>query len=120
MSGIDVNVEEGWELLVKKGGNPKRYCDAALKVGCGYLVEDLIANFGRWHGVFGDVLTSYVGGFLHERLFGGDGLDTYHPLEGEHSGTGKGEEDENDEDDEEYDSSDEGGMTLEAASMEDE
>jgi len=30
MSGIDVNVEEGWELLVKKGGDPKKYRDAVL------------------------------------------------------------------------------------------
>ena len=40
-----------------------------------------------------------MGGILHDRVFGGDGLDTYHPLEEEQSGTKEGEEDENDEDD---------------------
>ena len=73
---IDVNVEEGWELLVKKSGDPKRYCDALLKVKCSYLVEDLIADFGRRHGVCHDALTDYVSGILHERLYRGDGLDT--------------------------------------------
>jgi len=119
-SGIGVNVEEGWELLVKKSGSPKRYRDAVLKFECGYLVEDLIADFWSQHGVCGDALTNYVGGFLHKRLFSGDGLDTYHPSEEEQLGTDEGEEDENDEDDEEDDSSDEGGMTVEAASMDDE
>ena len=119
-SGIDVNVEEGWELLVKKGGNPKRYHDAVLKVECGYLVEDLIVNFGRRHGVCCDALTDYVGGFLHCRLFGGDGLDTYYPSEEEQSDADEGEEDEDDEDDEEDDSSEDDGMTEEAASVDDE
>jgi hypothetical protein len=114
-SGIDANVEEGWELLVKKGGSPTRYCDVVLKVECGYLVEDLIANFGRRHGVCCDALNNYVGGFLCERLYGGDRLDTYHPSEGEQSGTDEGEEDGNDEDDEKDDSSDEGGMAVEVA-----
>ena len=65
-SGIDANVEAGWELLVKKGGSPTRHHDAVLKVECGNLVEDLIANFGRRHGVCGDALTYYVGGILHD------------------------------------------------------
>ena len=78
-SAIDVNVKEGWKLLVKKSGDPKRYRDALLKVKCGYLVEDLIADFGRRHGVCSDALTNYVGGFLHKRLFSGDGSDTYYP-----------------------------------------
>ena len=119
-SGIDVNVEEGWELLVKKGGSPARYRDAVLKVEYGYLVEDLIADSGRRHGVCGDALTNYVGGFLHERLFGGDRLDTYHPSEEEQSDTNKGEEYEEDEDDEKDDSSEDGGVTVEAASMDNE
>ncbi len=46
-SRIDMNVEEGWELLVKKNGSPKSYRDAVLKVQCGYWVEDRIAEFGR-------------------------------------------------------------------------
>ena len=117
-SGIGTNVEEGWEVLVKKGGSPTRSRDAVLKVKCSYLVEDLIANFGRRHGVCGDALTNYVGSFLRERLYGGDGLDTYHTSEEEQSGTNEGEEDENDEDDEEDDSSNEGGMTVKAASVE--
>ena len=60
------------------------------------------------------------GGFLHERLFGGDGLDTYHPSEEEQLGTDKGEEDENDEDDEEDDSGSEGGLSDEVAGVDDE
>ena len=120
LSGIDVNVEAGWELLVKKGGSPTRYHDVVLKVECGNLVEDLIANFRRRHGVCGDALTYYVGGILHDRLFGGDELDTYCPLEEEQSGTNEGEEGENDEDDEEDFSSSEGGLTEEAASVDDE
>ena len=72
-SAINVNVEEGWELLVSKSGNPRRYRDALLKVECGYMVEGLIADFGRRHGVCGDALTDYVVSFLHKRLFGVDG-----------------------------------------------
>ena len=108
--------------MVNKSGDPKRYHDALLKVKCGYFVEDLIANFGRRHGVGSDALTYYVGGILHDRVFGGDGLDTYCPSEEEQSGTDKGEEDENDEDDEEDDSSSEGGLTDEdeVASVDDE
>jgi hypothetical protein len=48
-------------------------------------------------------------------LYGGDRLDTYHPSEGEQSGTDEGEEDGNNEDDEKDDSSDEGGMAVEVA-----
>ena len=115
-----MDVEEGWELLVKKSGDPKRYRDALFKVECGYLVEDLIADFGRRHGVRGDALTGYVGGFLHKRLFSGDGLDTYYPSEEEQLDTNEDGEDENDEDDEEDDSSDEDGMTVEERSVDDE
>ena len=63
-SGIEANVEAGWELLVKNGGNTKRYHDAVLKVECGNLVEDLIAGFGRRHVVSGDALTYYMGVFF--------------------------------------------------------
>ena len=91
-----------------------------MKVKCSYSAEDLIAEFGRLHGFCGDALTNYVDSFLHERLFGGDRLDIYHPSEEEQSGTNEGEEGENDEDDEEDDSSDEGGVTVEAASVDNE
>ena len=29
---IHAEVLEGWEFLVKKGGNTKQYCDALLKI----------------------------------------------------------------------------------------
>ena len=119
-SAIIIEVEEGWELLVKKSGNPKRYRDALLKVKCGYLVEDLIADFGRRCGVCGDALTGYVGSFLHKRLFSGDGLDAYYPSEEEQFDTNEDGDDENDEDNKEDDSSDEDGMTVEEASVDDE
>ena len=107
-------------VVGEEQGNPIRYHDAVLKVECGNLVEDLIANFGRRHGVRGDALTYYVVGILHHRLSGGDGLDTYHPSEEEQSSTNKGEEDEIDEGDEEDDSSSEGGLTDEAANVDNE
>jgi hypothetical protein len=108
-SRIEVNVKEGWELLLQKGGSPASYHDAVLKVECGNLVEDLIAGFGRRHGVCGDALTNYVGGFLH-RLFSGDRLDPYYPLEEEQSDTKKDGEDENDEvDDRRDEDGDDGG-----------
>ena len=78
---------------------PRRYHDAVLKEECGNLVEDLISNFGKRHGIRSDALTYYVGGIRHDRLFGGDELDkldTYRPSEEEQSGTDEGEEDEND------------------------
>ena len=65
-------------------------------------------------------LTYYVGGILHDRVFGGDGLDTYRPSEEEQLGTNEGEENENDEDDEDDDSSSEGGLTDEGASVDEE
>jgi hypothetical protein len=110
-------VKAGWELLVKNVGDPKRYHDAVLNIECGNLVEDLIANFGRRHGVCRDALTNYVGGFLHERLFGGDGLDTYHPSEEEQSSLNESEEDEVDEDDDDNDRGSEGGLSDEVAGM---
>ena len=119
-SRIDANVEAGWELLVKKGGIPKRYHDAVLKVDCGNLVEDLIANFERRHGVSGDALTYYVGVILHNRVFGGDGLDTYRPSEEDQSGTNEGGGDETDEDDEEDDSCSESVLMDVVASVDEE
>ena len=117
-------------MLVKKSGNPRRHRDAPLKVKCGYMVERLIADFGRRHGVCGDALTNYVGSFLYKRLLGGDGGNTYYPSEEEQSGgtdedgedenDEDDEEDENEEDDEEDDSSDEGGMAVKEASVNDE
>ena len=81
---------------------------------------DLIADFGRRHGVSGDALTHYVGGILHDRVFGGDRLDTYHPLEEEQSGTDESEEEEVDNDDEYNDSGSEGGLSDEVAGMDNE
>jgi hypothetical protein len=117
---IDMNVEAGWGLFVKNGGDPKRYHDAVLKEECGSLVVDLIADFGRRHGVSGDALTHYVGGILHDRVFGGDRLDTYHPSEEEQSGTNESEGDEVDEDDEDNDSGSEGGLSDEVTGVDDE
>ena len=84
------------------------------------MVVDLIADFGRRHGVSGDALTHYVGGILHDRVFGGDRLDTYHPPEGEQSSIDESEEDEVDKDDEDNDSGSEGGLSDEVAGMDDE
>jgi hypothetical protein len=33
---INAEVLESWELLVKKGGDTKRYCDALLKDECAF------------------------------------------------------------------------------------
>ena len=48
---IHVEVEEGWKLMLRKGGNPWQYFDSLLKRQFGYLVEDAIAKFGRQNGV---------------------------------------------------------------------
>ena len=86
-------------MLVKKGGNPKRYCDAIRKLECAYIVEDAIAKFGRQHGVCGQALTEYVIGFLHRRLHSGDVNDSYYPSGGNESEDNKeGEDEGNDED----------------------
>jgi len=79
------------ELLVKKGGDTKWYCDALWKLECAYMVEDVIAKFGRQHGVCGQALTGYVVGFLHRRLHSGDGNDPYYPSGGDESKTTKSE-----------------------------
>jgi hypothetical protein len=79
---IHAEVEEGWKLLLRKDGNPRRYRDAILKRQCGYLVEDAIAEFGLRHGVCKNALLSYVQGFLYRRLYEDDGRDPYYSLEG--------------------------------------
>ena len=43
---INTEVLENWELLVKKGGNTRRYRDAFLKDECVFVVVDAIADFG--------------------------------------------------------------------------
>ena len=65
---IDADVLENWELLVKKGGNTRRYGDAFLKDKCLFAVVDAIADFGLQHGINGQALTDYVIGALHERI----------------------------------------------------
>ena len=75
-------VLESWELLVKKGGDTKRYHDALLKDECAYLVERAIADFGVQHRACGQALTDYVIGFLGERFNSSDdGGDPYYPSE---------------------------------------
>ena len=78
---MHVEVEEGWKLLLKKGGDAKRYRDSLLKDECGYLVEDAIAGFGLQHGVCRNALSSYVQGFLYRRLYEDDGHDPYYSSE---------------------------------------
>ena len=50
---MHVEVEEGWKLLLRRGGDTQRYCDALLKDKCTYLVEDAIAEFGLRTGSAG-------------------------------------------------------------------
>ena len=69
---ISAYVLKNWELLVKKGGDTRRFCDALLKDKCGVVVEDAIADFGREHGICPQALTDYVIGALYERINGSD------------------------------------------------
>jgi hypothetical protein len=78
---LHAEVLEGWTLLVRKGGNTKRYHGFLWKLECAYLVEDDIAEFGRQHEVCGQALTDYVIGYLYKRLNSGDGGDPYYPSE---------------------------------------
>ena len=72
---------ENWELLVKKGGDTRQYCDAFLKDECVFVVVDAIADFGVQHGIDGQALTDYVIGALHERINRSDDVgDPYYPL----------------------------------------
>ena len=109
---IQVEVLEGWELLVKKGGNTKRYRDALLKLECAYLVEGEIAEFGRQHGVCSLALTDYVSCFLDKRLRSGDGGDPYFSLEENKSEDDEDGEDGSSDEDGEDESSDEDGITV--------
>ena len=54
---IDADVLENWELLVKKGGDTRLYCDALLKDKCVFAVENAIADFGMEHGICPQALT---------------------------------------------------------------
>jgi hypothetical protein len=101
---IHAEVEEGWKLLLRKGGDPTRYQDALLKDECAYLIEDTIAEFGMRHRVCRSALLSHVQFFLYRRLYEGDGQDPYYSLaedvaseddkEGEDEDGDKGLEDE--------------------------
>ena len=57
---LHVEVEEGWRLLLWKGGDPMRYKDALLKYEFAYLVEDAIAEFSMRCGVCRNALLSHV------------------------------------------------------------
>ena len=48
---INTEVLENWELLVKKDGNTRRYCDAFLKDERVFVVVDAIADLGLQHGI---------------------------------------------------------------------
>ena len=73
---------ENWELLVKKGGNTRQYCDAFLKDECVFVVVDAIADFGVQHGIDGQALTDYAIRALHERINRSDDAgDLYYLLE---------------------------------------
>ena len=84
------------------------------------MVDRLIADFGRQHGVCEQALAEHVSGFLHKRLYGGDGFDLYHTTDDGGSEDNEDGEDESDDDNEEDDSSDGDGMTVEEASVDDE
>ena len=55
-------------MLVKKGGDTRRYRDALLKDKCVFAVEDAIADFGMEHGVCCQALMVYVIGALRARF----------------------------------------------------
>ena len=54
---------EGWELLVKKGGDTMQYCDALVKDECVFVAEHAIDHFGVQE------ITDYVIRALHESLY---------------------------------------------------
>ena len=64
-------------------------------------MKDLIADFGKQHGVCKQVITDYVIGFLDENLQSSDPGDPYCFTEDEESDDNKDGVDENDDDNEE-------------------
>ena len=109
---INAEVLENWELLVKKGGNIRRYRDAFLKDEFVFVVVDAIADFGGQHWIGSQALTDYVISALHERINrSGDGGDPYYPSEDDETvdwsdrGGGSVDEDRYSDEDEDGDSS---------------
>ena len=92
---MHVEVEEGWKLLLKKGGDARRYRDAHLKGECAYLVKGAIAEFGMQHGVCRNALSSYVQRFLYRRLYEDGWRDPYYSSEDVESEDNKEGDDEN-------------------------
>ena len=117
---IHVEVEAGWELLLRKDGDTKRYRDAPLKNVQTYLVQEMIFDFSRQNGVCEQALAGHVSGFLHKRLYRDDGLDPYYFKEDEQLEDKEDGEGENDDDNEEDDSRDEDGVSVDATSVDDE
>ena len=71
-------------MLVKKGGDTRRYSDALKKDKCVFVVERTIAEFRVQHGIGGQALTDYVIRALREKINEEDDCgDPYHPLEGD-------------------------------------
>jgi hypothetical protein len=93
---MHVGVEEGWKLLLRKGGDTRRYRDALLKDKCAFFVKVAIAEFGMQHGVCRNALLSHVQVFLSRRLYEGDGQDPYYSLEDVELEDGEDGKDEND------------------------
>ena len=78
---LNAEVLEKWELLIKKGGDTRRYSVTMIKDECVFVVECMFAEFGVQHGIGGQALTDYVIGYLYKRLNSGDGGDPYYPSE---------------------------------------
>ena len=66
---INTEVLEGWNLLVKKGGNTMHYCDVLMKHECVFVVDHAFGHFGVQHGIGGNAITDYVIGALHESFY---------------------------------------------------
>ena len=83
MSGfVNTKMLKNWELLVKKGGDTRRYRDAFLEDECVFVVVYAIADFGMEHGICRQALTDYKIGALHERINrSGYCRDPYYPSE---------------------------------------
>ncbi len=81
---LNAEVLEGWELLVKKGGDTTRYSNALMMQECVAAVEELIANFGVQHNIDGDRITEHVIHSLHGKFYNVDEVDDpqpYYPSE---------------------------------------